>query len=626
MAAFSTPLEREVFLAEGGETEDCALVSRTNAVGLVDRFGRYKRPVFAVLASGAVAAIVATVIVAPTSSGTGGEVGRPSIRGGVGDTVQASVVIDRPSKADVDPDDDDEPVEEEDENACAAPGSNCLKSKCCKQAGHQCFTKDAWWGQCMVSCSGGPNVVDQASPLPWTCKALGERTPGEPPKCSGPGEDCRSSKCCSTPGTQCFMKNKNWGSCLPSCEPGPNFQEPEWNNWWCRPLGPRSPGAAPWVQQKCAQPGENCAPKGCCATPGHQCYKQSPYYSKCKPSCEKGEKEHQWDTPWSCETVGMRTPSILEGAQPPKGKVALWAVANCSAEGENCLDTHCCHAVGHRCFAKNKLWATCKQSCSTDPDPYDNNSTWSCKALGGESWGLPIKGAPSLYCISLFMPKSYEGELMGHQLKSNGGIFACDGYDIFANEEVTLGYHDQDDILVKSVKIPTISVGVSQDGTAGNAKLFMAVWDKVIAGNRFRNYDFTIKADPDAVLIAWKIRDHMSSHVGQKAYVVNCNKVPGSPNFPMMFGAVEVFSRPAMDAYAAGSWKCGQQLPWGSWGEDYYMTHCMDFLGVGRIADFGVLGDNVCTGANCMDQGVASFHPFKTVDSWKACWWKATKR
>merc|ERR1719334_1468227 len=173
---------------------------------------------------------------------------------------------------------------------------------------------------------------------------------------------------------------------------------------------------------------------------------------------------------------------------------------------------------------------------------------------------------------------------MGTQLKSNAGIFACDGYDIFANTDGTLGR--------------------SQDGTAGNAKLFMAVWDKVIAGNRFRNYDFTIKADPDAVLIAWKIRNHMSAHVGQNAYVVNCNKVPGSPNFPMMFGAVEVFSRPAMAAYAAGSWKCGQQLPWGSWGEDYYMTHCMDFLGVGRIADFGVLGDNVCTGANCMDQGL----------------------
>merc|ERR1712217_660395 len=160
---------------------------------------------------------------------------------------------------------------------------------------------------------------------------------------------------------------------------------------------------------------------------------------------------------------------------------------------------------------------------------------------------------------------------------------------VFANKNDTLGT-TKDNITVKAILIPKISVGVSQDGTWGNAKLFMAVWDKVIAGNRFRNYDFTLKVDPDAVLIPWKIRQHMSGHVGQNAYVVNCNKFPSSPNFPMMFGAVEIFSSLAMDAYAAGSWRCGQQLPWGSWGEDYYMTHCLDFLGVGRIADFGVLG------------------------------------
>jgi len=116
----------------------------------------------------------------------------------------------------------------------------------------------------------------------------------------------------------------------------------------------------------------------------------------------------------------------------------------------------------------------------------------------------------------------------------------------------------------------------------------------------------------------------MRSHVGQKVYVVNCNKFPGSPNFPMMYGAVEVFSQSAMVQYAQNSWKCGKQLPWASWGEDYYMTHCMDFIGVGRIGDFGILGDNMCTGANCADGGIASFHPFKSEGLWMQCWGKAT--
>jgi len=230
-----------------------------------------------------------------------------------------------------------------------------------------------------------------------------------------------------------------------------------------------------------------------------------------------------------------------------------------------------------------------------------------------------MKGYPSLYCISLYMPSTYEGGLMHAQLDLDGGIFACDGFEIVASDDVTLGTTKAGK-LVKSLVIPKIDVGMSQDGTAGNAKLFMALWDKIIATKRFRSYDFTIKADPDAVLLPWRLRDKMRPHIGENIYVVNCNKFPSSPNFPMMFGSVEIFSMQAMYAYAGGSWKCGQELPWGGWGEDYYMTHCFDYLGVGRINDFTVVGDNVCTGANCGDGGQGSYHPFKTVEDWKGCW------
>lgn len=244
--------------------------------------------------------------------------------------------------------------------------------------------------------------------------------------------------------------------------------------------------------------------------------------------------------------------------------------------------------------------------------------------MGPRSWGLATKGYPSLFCISLYMPSRYEGPLLKAHLKANAGIFQCDGYDVFAAEEDTLGT-SHDGILVKALQIPKIEVGISQDGTAGNAKLFMKVWDKVIAGGRFRNYDWTIKVDPDAVIIPWRIRTHMKPHTGINAYVVNCNKFPNSPNFPMMFGAVEIFSNKAMIAYAMGSWKCGQQLPWKAWGEDYYMTKCMDMLGVGRLNDFTAVGDNVCTGADCGDGDKGSYHPFKTADDWQGCWNKAMR-
>jgi len=382
--------------------------------------------------------------------------------------------------------------------------------------------------------------------------------------------------------------------------------------WSCKQLGPRQKVPASWIPNKCANGPDNCAQSQCCAQQGFQCFLVNQYYGQCKPSCQ--------DTQWQkCQPVGPKTPELAGTIWNNKRTVGPWVVEKCSKKWEDCMHSKCCHEVGTTCFEKNDLWATCEQSCnSTLKDPADNK-TWSCKALGPKSWGLATKGYPSLYCFSLYMPEHYEGPLLKSVLKKNAGIFACDGFDVFSATNDSLG-ETEDGTTVKAILIPKINVGTSQDGTAGNAKLFMAVWDKIIAGGRFRYYDWTIKVDPDAVILPWRVRDHMRAHIGEHVYVVNCNKFPSSPNFPMMFGAVEVYSQSAMLTYADFSWKCGTQLPWKQWGEDYYMTHCLDFIGVGRISDFGIVGDNMCTGANCADTSVASFHPFKTEDAWHNCW------
>jgi len=38
--------------------------------------------------------------------------------------------------------------------------------------------------------------------------------------CVGPHQDCRSSKCCSSPGFTCYEKNTHWAACRSSCTPG----------------------------------------------------------------------------------------------------------------------------------------------------------------------------------------------------------------------------------------------------------------------------------------------------------------------------------------------------------------------------------------------------------------------
>jgi hypothetical protein len=265
--------------------------------------------------------------------------------------------------------------------------------------------------------------------------------------------------------------------------------------------------------------------------------------------------------------------------------------------------------------------------CTAGNHPEDNNETWSCKPLGPRSQGLALKGFPSLFCWSLIQTTTYEFGIMKMALAKGAGIFACDEYAVLSTDNETLIGKSPDGVEVKTLHVPPAPITRSVDGTAGNAKLFMNVWDVVVADGRFRNHAWTLKVDPDAVMVADRVRAHMAPHFGENVYVVNCNKFPSSPNFPMMYGALEIFSFKAINVYAQNKGLClkdmGMMLP--SWGEDYFMTHCLDHIGVGRIADFGVLGDMNCLGANCADKWTASFHPFKDAKSWENCWNTATR-
>jgi hypothetical protein len=57
---------------------------------------------------------------------------------------------------------------------------DCTWSKCCRDAGMQCYEKNQYWSTCQVSCTPGIDPRDPPnSRQPWTCRQLGQRTPGE---------------------------------------------------------------------------------------------------------------------------------------------------------------------------------------------------------------------------------------------------------------------------------------------------------------------------------------------------------------------------------------------------------------------------------------------------------------
>jgi len=278
--------------------------------------------------------------------------------------------------------------------------------------------------------------------------------------------------------------------------------------------------------------------------------------------------------------------------------------------------------MNKQCFAKNDDFAMCKETCQPGPHPDDKNETWTCAPLGPRSRGLQMRGSPSLFCWSLFQPTSYEMAVIQNQLKQGIGIFQCDGYVTLSTAEPTFVGTDPDGGDVTSLHVDMAEITVSVDGTAGNAALFINCWNVIIQDGRWNNYAWTVKVDPDAVLLPDRFRQHLAPHELESVFVLNCNAYPDSPEFPMMYGSLEIFSWKAISSYGQNMWLCmrdmSEFIP--LWGEDRFMKKCMDRIGVGAIQDFSVIGDGVCTGVDCGSTYNAAFHPFKSVDGWQQCW------
>jgi hypothetical protein len=93
-----------------------------------------------------------------------------------------------------------------------------------------------------------------------------------------------------------------------------------------------------------------------------------------------------------------------------------------------------------------------------------------------------------------------------------------------------------------------------------------------------------------------------------------------------LHGPVEVLSSKAVDLYLEGV-KTGHcaQLRRYPWGEDKFMDRCMLQMGITRVNLFDILSEIACgkTPAPCDGPNVV-FHPFKSVESYMACWTYAT--
>lgn len=207
---------------------------------------------------------------------------------------------------------------------------------------------------------------------------------------------------------------------------------------------------------------------------------------------------------------------------------------------------------------------------------------------------------------------------MLRQKQLSAGIFACDESLVLGVSRVSYGSAMGELDMAICDEVP---VGMSKDGTAGNALQFIKAWDVVSRRGQYTRGDWTIKADPDTVLMPDRLRARLRDHTGENVYIQNCDKPMSEGD--MMFGCVEAISREAVGAYFGSGGRCSAELPWQSWGEDLFMMRCLEHLGVGSVGDFDLVQDGVCKGVWCGSPAAAAFHPMKSVAAWEDCWREA---
>jgi len=215
----------------------------------------------------------------------------------------------------------------------------------------------------------------------------------------------------------------------------------------------------------------------------------------------------------------------------------------------------------------------------------------------------------TLYCVMAYLPGSYEERLMEIQRANNAGVFACDAHDLFNTWRSAPAEWDKNVTNVTGRPV-----------TLSNVDVFINVWENVMMVKRLWGYDFTVKVDPDCLIVPQRLKQHLAAlHLPrrQPIYVKNSllNESSGSAAF---LGAVEVFSREALEVYNDWYPKCKATIHLEVGNEDVFMKGCMDAVGVGYMTDSLMLKPDVDP-AICKNGDYAAYHPLKIQENMQCC-------
>mmetsp|Transcript_54162 Transcript_54162/g.137615 ORF Transcript_54162/g.137615 Transcript_54162/m.137615 type:complete len:567 (+) Transcript_54162:78-1778(+) len=443
-------------------------------------------------------------------------------------------------------------------------------------------------------CTGTPGVKFAESKMttsPW--KACAAKW----------SEDCTDSGCCLDWGLKCYQKNDGWAACKASCDKVDEKND----TWTCKELSPPTPRTDAGCEERCLSD-STC--------------KQAIYNSDAGGSCSLTAKRHS-EVVWAGDNynssycgAASEEAEIKKLIEKASGQLPMrlppLPLNNCSWGGEDCSETKCCNDVScdehftacypYSCYKKTEYFSGCR----IQAPPKDWDGTW----LGGgaEHRVIPAGGAQvqiqgtSLYCFSVISwdaprPKPFwstEAEL-ANNIKTHGvSIFQCDGHDFY-----------------NGIQTPKAAWG-----SFSNIDAFQEIWKNVQAKGAYKNFDWTVKVDADAVFLPNRLKMHLDklrTPKGSKVYLENINY-----QFKFM-GALEVLTREALDLFLDLGHTCIRGKHEG--GEDFFMKGCMDALGIDHQTDFELLHDKYGgQDGPCTDGWAVAYHFHKKIISWNWCY------
>jgi len=230
---------------------------------------------------------------------------------------------------------------------------------------------------------------------------------------------------------------------------------------------------------------------------------------------------------------------------------------------ENCLNTKCCSITGYNCFQKKPGVAGCLKGC-------DPKKGWDCSQPNEVLKLVDVKEIPNtrFFCFAVYTQNTgrenhYPGPaeelaLLREQYNQGVGVFACPGNDVFSDVSVNLG-PGFDTTKVEDVENEFHVVKRKKTKTWVNTGMFKQVWKTIETRGNWKNFDWVIKLDADAVFVPWRLQKMLSSQPvsWDGTYIENCAGVQYG-----FFGNVEIISHEGFQKLLDNIDSCSKKIKW----------------------------------------------------------------